>query len=405
MPPFQKKKQRWPRLPYGWIALLLAASWTLYALWPSPVPVETALAQRGLMFETIPEKGETRAHERYIVAAPVPGRLLRIELEEGTAVKQEDVVASIEPAPLGERERQESMARIAAAEAAHRQSEARLAHARGDFEMAKSDRERAQELARRGVISRQTFEQVQNAEAAGAAELEAAKFAVLVAASEVKLARASLTGLEAQGNSGKPIPVRSPVGGRVLRVLEKSERVVPAGLPLLLLGDPTKLEVVVDALSTDAVKIRPGSQAWLEGGGGNQPLRARVRLVEPSGFTKVSALGVEEKRVNVILDFVDPPGPLSDGYRVEARIVVWVGENILKVPASAVFRREKDWYVFVLEKGRARLRPVQTGHRNEDEVQILGGIEDGAAVLTHPPRDVRDGRRVLPIAPPPRTAP
>lgn len=401
MPPYQKKKQRFPRLPYGWIALLAVAAWIVYALWPSPIPVETAQAQRGLMFETIAEKGETRAHDRYIVAAPVPGQLERIELEEGTAVKEEEVVATIEPSPLGEREREEVLARIDASEAARRQADARLVHANADYEMAKSDRERAQGLASRGVISRQTFEQVENAEAAGAAELQAAKYAVQVAAAEVKLARASLAGLDAAGNLGKPIAVRSPVSGRVLRVLEKSERVVPAGLPLLLLGDPTKLEVVVDALSTDAVKVRPGAKAWLEGWGGDKPLRARVRLVEPSGFTKVSALGVEEKRVNIILDFVDPPGPLSDGYRVEARIVVWTGEDILKVPAGAVFRRDKDWYVFVLEGGRARLRAVQIGHRNEDEVQIVDGLEEGAIVLNHPPRDVRQGRRVTPIAAPP----
>lgn len=396
------KKRRLPRLPYGWIAVLAAAAWILYALWPSPLPVETALAQRGLMLQTMPEKGESRSHDRYVVAAPVPGRLLRIEMEEGTTVKQEEAVASIEPSPLGERERQEVLARIAAAEAARRQAEARLAHAHSDYEMAKSDRQRGEHLARSGVISKPTFEQVQNAEAAGAAELEAAKFGVLVSISEVKLARAALAGLEAHGSSGRPVPVRSPVAGRVLRVLEKSERVVPAGLPLLLLGDPKKLEVVVDAPSTDAVKIRPGAQAWLEGWGGDHPLRARVRLVDPSSFTKVSALGVEEKRVNVILDFVDPPGPLSDGYPVEARIVVWVGENVLKLPASAVFRREKDWYVFVLKGGRARLAPVQLGHRNETEVEILGGIEEGTLVFAYPSREVRDGRRVRPIASPPK---
>lgn len=405
MPPFPKKKRRLPRLPYGWMAGLALASWLLYALWPAPVPVEIAMAQRGLMFETLTEKGEARAHNRFVVAAPVPGRLLRIEMEEGTAVKQEQAVAAIEPAPMGEPERREVSARAAAAEAALRLSEVRLAHARADFEMAKSDRERAQELARRGVISRQTFEQVRNAEAAGASELEAARFAAQISASDLKLTRGALSGLETRRNAGKPEPVLAPLAGRVLRVLEKNEREAPAGLPLLLLGDPSKLEVAVEAPPSDAVKFRPGAQAWLEGWGGDHALRARVRLVEPSVFTRVSARGVEEKRVNVILDFVDPPGPLADGSRLEARIAVWVGEDILKVPASAVFRRDKDSYVFVLKDGRARLRAVQTGHRNEGEVEILGGLEEGAAVLTHPPRDVRDGRRVLPIAPPPQTSP
>ena len=394
MPLAEKKRRR----PYGWLAVAALLALVAYALRPSPVRVETARAERGAMRVTVDEEGETRAHDRFIVAAPIPGRLQRIELEEGDAVAQEQVVAVIEPSPLSQREREEVQARVAAAEAARRQSEARLAHARADYEMARSDRQRGEHLARNGVISRQALEQVQTAERAGAEELKAAQYGTQAAAAKVKVARAGLVGLEPQGDEKRRIAVRAPVAGRVLHVLEKSERVVPAGLPLVALGDPKKIEVVADVLSTDAVKVKPGAEMWLEGWGGDHPLRAKVRLVEPAGFTKLSALGVEEKRVHVIADFVDAPGPLGDGYRVEARIVVWADEGVVKVPASAVFRNREAWSVFTMEGGRARLRGVEIGHRNENEVEILRGIGEGAVVIAHPPNEVRDRTRVQPLA-------
>jgi HlyD family secretion protein len=180
----------------------------------------------------------------------------------------------------------------------------------------------------------------------------------------------------------------------VLRVIEKSERVVPMGTPILILGEPGQIEVVADVLSTDAVKIRPGATVLLDGWGGDHPLRARVRLVEPYGFTKVSALGVEEQRVNVISDFVDSPGPLGDGYRVEAHIVIWTSQNVLKVPLSAVFRRGQGWSTFVIAAGRARTRNIEIGHRNESEVEILSGVAEGEQVILHPSNQLAEGTRV-----------
>jgi multidrug efflux pump subunit AcrA (membrane-fusion protein) len=188
--------------------------------------------------------------------------------------------------------------------------------------------------------------------------------------------------------------VLAPVSGRVLRVLEENERVVTAGTPLLELSNTTKLEVVVDVLSADAVKIRPGTEVLIEGWGGERPLRARVRLVEPSGFMKVSALGIEEQRVNVIVEFVDPVGALGDGYRVEARFVIWEGEGVLKIPASALFRSGDSWSVFVIENGRARRRTVQVGHRSGFEVEIASGIAEGEVVIVHPSNQIEDGIRV-----------
>jgi len=396
--PFPKKRRR----SYAWLVAPALAALLVYALWPAAVPVETARAERGALRVTVDEEGETRAQDRFVVAAPVPGRLLRIALEEGDAVTRDQVVATIEPSPLSQREREEVLARVTAAEAARRQAEARLAHARADYEMAQTERQRGEQLARNGVISKQALDQVRTAERSASEELKAAQYAVQVAAAEIKVARAGLVGLEKQGEAQKPVAVRSPVAGRVLHVTEESERVVGAGMPLLVLGDPKKIEVVVDVLSTDAVKIKPGAEMLLEGWGGEHPLRAKVRLVEPAGFTKISALGVEEKRVHVIGDFVDAPGPLGDAYRVEARIVVWAGEGVLKVPASAVFRKGEAWSTFTVEGGRARLRGIEIGHRSETEVEVLRGIEDGAEVIAHPPNQVRDRVRVRALSSLPR---
>jgi HlyD family secretion protein len=193
---------------------------------------------------------------------------------------------------------------------------------------------------------------------------------------------------------GGAVAVRSPVAGRILRITEKSERVVAAGAPLLTLGDPQKLEIVVDVLSQDAVKVRPGMDMLIEGWGGGRTLHARVRTVEPYAFTKVSALGVEEQRVNIVGDFVDPPGPLGDGYRVEARIVAWRADQVLKVPVSALFRQGEAWAVFVVEGGRARLRMVEPGQRGAQEAEIRSGLREGETVVRHPANELKDGARV-----------
>ena len=209
------------------------------------------------------------------------------------------------------------MARIDTAEATKRQADARVAHAQEDHEQSRRDLARSEALARQSVLSTQMLEQARNAETTSRQELEAAKFSALAAASEVKVARAGLVGLDTSNTPHTIISLRSPLAGGVLRVVEKSERVVPAGAPVLVLGDPSKIEVVTDVLTTDAVNVKPGAPVFLEGWGGDHPIRASVRLIEPSGFTKISALGVEEKRVNVIAEFVDSPDGLADGYRVE----------------------------------------------------------------------------------------
>lgn len=361
---------------------------------PTPILVETAKATRGPMRVTVDEDGETRAHDRFIVAAPIPGRLLRIELEDGDLVKENQIVAQIEPLPLNQQQRQEVLARIEAAEAAKRQADARVAHARENYEQARRDHERAERLGGEKVISAQALEQARNAEVTSGQELEAAKYNAQAAASEVKVARAGLVGIGNRGAERTIVSLRSPVAGCVLRIVEKSERVLQAGAPVIVLGDPEKIEIVTDVLTTDAVNIKPGAEAFLEGWGGEKPLRAKVRLVEPAGFTKISALGVEEKRVNVIADFVDPPDGLGDGYRVETRIVTWETPEATIIPGSATFREGDAWSVFVVENGRARLRTVQIGHRNQTEAEVLAGIIAGEVVVLHPPNQLRNGVRV-----------
>lgn len=379
-------------------AMLLGTAALLYVwLRPAPISVETALAQRGPLLVTVDQEGQTRAHDRFVVSAPVAGRLSRVELDDGDPVTLGQVLAVIDPAPLGPRERAEVTARIEAAQASRRAADAALKRAGADYSLAREELRRAEQLAKEGIIPQKQLDQAQNTETVSAHELDAARFRSQAAGYEVKIAMAALLAVDtAPGDARRLVRLLSPVRGRVLRVTEKSERVVPAGTPLLVLGDPSKLEVVVDVLSTDAVKIRPGAPVFLEEWGGDHPIRARVRLVELYGFTKLSALGIEEQRVNVIADFVDSPGRLGDGYHVEARIVVWQASGVLKVPASALFRRGGGWSVFAVRDERAVQRDIQVQHRNQYEAEISGGLADNAEVILHPSNDVEDGTRVQP---------
>ena len=370
----------------------VAIGWLL--LRPTPILVEVATATRGPMRVTVDEDGETRAHDRFIIAAPIPGRMLRVDLEEGDAVKENQIVALIEPLPLNQQQGEEVLGRVAAAEAAKRHADARAEHAREDYEQSRRDRERAEQLGREKVISAQALEQARNAEVTSGEELRAARFSVLSADSEVKVARAGLVGIGDGAPRHMVISLRSPAAGCVLRIVEKSERVVQAGAPVVVLGDPGKIEIVTDVLTTDAVNIKPGAAAFLDGWGGDHLLRARVRRVEPAGFTKISALGVEEKRVNVIADFVDAPDGLRDGYRVETHIVTWENADVLKIPGSATFRDRDGWSVFIVDQGRARRRTIQIGHRNQTQAEILGGISAGQEVVLHPSNQLRDGVRI-----------
>ncbi len=384
---------KWKKLFY---AILAAGAIVAVALMltPGPVAVEVTRVSAGPLRVTVDEDGETRAHDRFIVSAPTAGRVARSEFHEGDSIAPEQVVAVLWPLPLSAREREEQLARIAAAEALLREATERMRHAQSDHEQALREWLRMEQLVAGGFVSPQDAEQARVAETTSAHELEATRFRMRATEADLSAARAALLALDATRAGGARISIRSPIAGQVLRLPEKSERVVAAGAPLIIIGDPARLEIVIDLLSTDAVKVKPGMPVTLEGWGGDKPLRARVRLVEPYGFTKISALGVEEQRVNVIADFVDPPGALGDGYRVEAKIIIWSGEAVLRVPVSALFRKGDAWAVFVVEQGRAKQRDVKIGERGELEAEVLQGLKQGDTVIRHPSNDISDGARV-----------
>ena len=388
-----------PRLLAGAAGVALLA---VVALRPRPVPVDVAPLSRGPLVVTLDEEGETRVIRRFLVTAPVSGRLLRIDLRPGDPVVQGGTtLATIlpgDPTPLDARSRAEAEAALAAARATLDGARAEAGRAAAAESLAAAQLARTKSLAADGIASGETLD-ARSADARSAAEgKRAAEFAVATATHQVEAARARLA--QARGAAerpGTPLEVHAPITGTVLRRLRESEGPVVAGEPLVELGDPSDLEIVADYLSTDAVRIRPGSTVRIERWGGGGPLAGVVRRVEPAGFTKVSALGVEEQRVNVLVDFAGPAAEraaLGDGYRVEVAAVLAERAMATKLPVSALFRHEGEWAVFAVEHGRARRRPVQIGERNPLEAELLGGLPDGAEVVLHPPDSLDDGSRI-----------
>jgi len=375
-----------------WLAAIAALALIALLSRREPLRIDIGHVEKGSMQVTVDEQGETRAHDRFVVTAPVAGRLTRIELHDGDAVQKEQVVAQIAPLPLSVQQRSEQTARIAAARSQQREAGELVRHAQKDLEQARRENKRVETLVRDGFMSRQAAEQARNAEVTIANEVEAARFRAKSAAAEVTLAESGL--IAVQGGKGAQFKVRSPVAGRILRIADASERVVAAGTPLLTVGDMSKLEVVIELLSSEAVKVRPGMAVILDGWGGSQPLKAIVQRVEPYAYTKVSALGIEEKRTNVVADFADVPRALGDGYRVNAHIVVWAADQVNKVPASALFRCAEAWCTFVVENGRAKRRTVKIGQRNAQEAEVLEGLAPGETVIRHPANQIEDGARV-----------
>lgn len=384
------KKPTLRKLLYGFTALIVIVLLVLF-LRPAPIAVDTGRVDQGAMQVTVDEQGETRAHDRFIITAPVAGDLARITLHDGDPVNVNQVVAVLAPVPLSVREHHEQEARVAAAESTQRSAEEVMRHAEQDLAQAKRESARQDRLVKEGFISPQAAEQAHIAEVTIANELEAARFRVKAAAAEVQLAK---YGLISDGGKGVLLQIRAPVAGSILRIPDASERVVAAGAPLMTIGDMRKLEVVIELLSTEATQVKANMPVILDGWGGPQPLKARVRFVEPYAFTKISALGVEEKRTNVIVDFVDSPQGLGDGYRVNAHIVTWAADKADKAPASALFRCGEAWCAFVVEDGRARQRAVSVGHRNAQEAEIISGLEPGETVIRHPANQIEDGTRV-----------
>jgi HlyD family secretion protein len=385
------------RLAWGGAGVVLAALVAL-SFRPTPLEVETGTAARGPLETTVDAEGVTRVRDRYRVAAPVTGRLERIELREGDAVGADAVLARITPLPLDPQASAQAQARLAAALAAAQEVDARVAQTAESLAQAERSTARLREVADAGGMSVDAVERAELQLTSARREHQAAQSRARAAAAEVTATRASLLDVDPARSTGRAVAtVRSPAAGRVLRIHEPNERVVAAGTPLVEVGDAAGLEVVVDVLSTEAVRIPPGAAMRLLEWGGEGILEGRVRLVEPAGFTKVSTLGVEEQRVNVIGDLPHPPSTLGDGYRVEARIVTWEAADVLKVPNSALFRTGTEWGVFAVEDGRARLRQVRIGRRGAAEAEVVEGLAPGEQVVLFASDRIRDGVRVRPV--------
>ena len=375
------------------LALLAAALLAWQLLSPAPIRTELAPLVTGPMQVSIGNQGQVRIHDKYVLAAPVAGRLARSQLDDGDPVGKGDLLATLYPLPMDPRQREQAEARLASARALAREAELRGKRAASDLQLAASERARIEKLVAERFVSPQAMDKAQAAESAARAEADAALARSQAARADVRAAEAALIAADNAGDQ-HPLAMVSPVTGYVIKVHERSERTVTAGTPLVSVGDPAGYEIVMDVLSTDAVKIRPGQAMWLDDWGGGASLRATVRLVEPIAFTKVSALGVEEQRVNVIGKPVDPLGPLGDGYRVEARVVIWEGAQVPTVPGSALFRVGDAWHVFVVEGRRIAERTVGVGQRNQERAEILSGLAPDATVVRFPGNKMKDGMRV-----------
>lgn len=381
---------------------LAVAAGLAYGFLPRPALVDVASAERAPLAVTVEEEGKTRVTERYLVSAPMSGYARRIDLKVGDAVTRGQVLAVLEPArsdALDPRSRAQARAQVSAAEAALAAARENARAATASAQLARLELERSEKLVQASFLSKQAVDQARtNMNRTQAAE-QAAAHQVGVARFQLDTARAALARSAAllAGGPAETLSVRAPVQARVLKVVHESEGTVQAGQPLIEIGNPETLEVEVEVLSTSAVKIAPRSRVILDRWGGAQPLQGTVRVVEPAGYTKTSALGVEEQRVRVIVDFTsqrDAWQRLGDGYRVEAVFVVWEAADVLQVPTNALFRHNSGWAAFVVQDGRARLRALQIGQRTGLRAQVLAGIKAGEQVVTHPDDKIRDGARV-----------
>ncbi len=395
----QEKKRRLRRGLALLFAIALVAALALAAR-PKPVAVDVATVRRGALQVAIEEQGKTRVRDRYVVMAPLGGDLARITFRPGDPVDRGATLARIVPQTptlLDPRSRAEATARLATTESTARQARANVSRLQIATEHARGDAEQMKQLAASGSMSPDAAAHAQFELDSRVQELASARFGAETAAHDVELARAALARYGEGAKGGEAFEIASPIAGRVLRVMQASAGTVAPSAPLIELGDPTQIEVVVDVLTEDAVRIPPRAKVVLDRWGGAWPLTAHVRVVEPSAFTRISALGVEEQRVSVVIDFDDPlerRAELGDGYRVEAHIVIWEANDVVAVPASAVFRQGDGWATFVAARGRAQLRRVELGRRSTSEVQIASGLSEGETVILHPSDKVEDGVRI-----------
>ncbi len=395
----------WRRLAFWSVLIGALIAGLAYAFRPQSVPVDLLVATRGPLVVTVDEEGETRVKDVYRLSAPVSGRALRIDAEVGDPVAaNETVVARIEPidpAFLDLRSEAQAQAAIDAAKAARALAAAELERAEAELEYASAEFQRARKLVRGETISVRNYDRAKLAFKTAQAAVATARASLRMRGSELERARAELlspvTATTKRGTC-ECVSITSPVSGRILRILHKSEGVVEAGDPLVEIGNPSNLEIVTDLLSSDAVQVVPGQRVIIDDWGGAELLSGIVLRVEPTGFTKVSALGIEEQRVNIVVNFTGEAERwrgLGHGYRVETRVVLWESDSVLKLPLSALFRNGDDWSVFVEQEGRATRRTVSLGHLSGREAEITDGLREGEAVVVYPSDRVVEGARIV----------
>jgi HlyD family secretion protein len=386
-----------------WLAILLALTVALiYGFQPRPRLVDASEVRRAPLQLSVEEEGKTRVIDRYVVSSPVAGTTCRTDLEVGDQVSKDQPLISIRPLQsqaLDPRSRAEAEAGVAAAESALGAAEQTARSAAAEAELASKELARLRPLAQQGHVARDSLDQATTRVLSSQALHRSADFAVDVARHELAAARTALqfTGAEPATDPAEIVQVRSPVSGKVLKVQQECEGVVIRGQPLLEIGDTASLEIETDVLSADAVRIKPGMRVRFERWGGDEPLEGRVRRIEPVGFTKISALGVEEQRVLVISDITSETTlwqDLGDGYRVESRFILWQADDVLQIPSSALFRTHGDWTVFIIQNDRAVTRQVSIGRRNGLSAQITAGLQAGEQVITHPDQTLNDGTKV-----------
>lgn len=395
----RKRRRRWASRAFWGVLGTTGIAALVWAWQPKPVAVDVAAVSRGDLVVSVEEVARTRVRDRYVVSAPLGGNLLRIELRPGDTVETGSVLARIVPMSsplLDPRTKVEATARSGAATAGERQARAAVSRAELALKHAEDELERDRRLAESGSIPQQSITRAELEFRLRSEELASSRFASQMAAHEAAMARAALARFESlRSTDGFDVP--APVGGSVLRVLAQSAGPVQPGTPLLEVGDPAALEVVTEVLSADAVRTSAGARVTLERWGG-PALRAHVRRVEPSGFTRLSALGVEEQRVAVVIDLDEPRdrwASLGDGFRVETRIVIEEKRDVLRMPAGAVFRHGDGWAAYLLENGRARLAPIVLGSRGDAEVEVQQGVGESAVVVVHPSERVKDGVKIV----------
>ena len=401
------------------LLILIAAGVAIgLAMFPQSIDVEVAQAMEASLRVTVREDGKTRIREKYVVSAPVSGRLSRIKLKEGDVIDSENTLIAVilpsEPAILDVRARAEARARVHAAEASLRRAIANTDQSKITLEMAEINFRRIEKLRSQQAVSQTEYDQARSEFLSASQQMKTSKFESEIAQFELEMAQAAVSQfarspsddnhpLDAEGlahtsdETSEPFEIFAPVSGKVLRVFQESSTVVSVGTPLLEIGDPKNLEIEIDVLSSDATQIRPGAEVTIDHWGGQSPLKANVRVVEPAAFTKISALGVEEQRVNVIADFDEPVeriATLGDGYRVEAKITIDEQPQVLQIPNSALFRYQRQWHVMRVLQGQANLQSVETGLQNESSTQILSGLQARDRVILYPSDQIQDGTRV-----------